>query len=163
MANSYTLASVGIKLPEDQKAYAKSLFEYLEEDYAGFDMVITKDGIIVCHNESIDLDAASAYIARVLDHADIDEPVILEYAMTCSKPMVGAFGGGMIAIDRTGVIYARGTGSLADEYIDKLKLMPDRKEPWTGNKEYPYCDWQAEAAAGNTLRGYWDWVLEQSR
>ena len=32
---------------------------------------------------------------------------------------------------------------------------------WDDNDSYPRSDWQAEVAAGDTQRGYWNWVDAQ--
>ncbi len=33
---------------------------------------------------------------------------------------------------------------------------------WEDNESYPRDEWQAEVAAGDTQRGYWDWVNAQT-
>jgi hypothetical protein len=37
--------------------------------------------------------------------------------------------------------------------------MKNKVEPgWEDNPQYPRAVWKAEVAAGDTQRGYWDWV-----
>lgn len=48
------------------------------------------------------------------------------------------------------------TALTADQLADKYSPNGDGEHP-----QHPRQDWCAEVAMGNTLRGYWDWVVAQ--
>jgi len=55
--------------------------------------------------EHVDIEALAEFICGILEHFDIDEPVAFEYANTCSKPRLDAYGGGAIICHKTGAKY----------------------------------------------------------
>ena len=58
------------------------------------------------------VDLTAAIIVTGLQLADDDAVVTFEYAFTCDKPVLGAFGGGACAMHKSGYL-ARGTCDLA--------------------------------------------------
>ncbi len=39
--------------------------------------------------------------------------------------------------------------------------LASKVDLWDDVESYPRADWQAEVAASDTQRGYWDWVAAQ--
>lgn len=108
MANSYTLGSVfiptnatGKELAKQKYAELEMMAEYMDTD-VGFALEPVSDGVIVCHDESIQLEKAIPFIAWLLNEIDSDGHIQLDYAMTCDKARPGAFGGGSSIISRNG-------------------------------------------------------------
>ena len=77
--------------------------------------VVTKDAetrVSVWAEEHGSVDLTAAIIVTGLQLADDDAVVTFEYAFTCDKPVLGAFGGGACAMHKSGYL-ARGTCDLA--------------------------------------------------
>lgn len=73
------------------------------------------------------VNALSEFLHRFLIKFDRDDVVILEWANTCSKPRVDAFGGGAAVISRLGIHFIN-TAVWADEVSQKVggKLAEER-------------------------------------
>lgn len=120
MSNSYTqfcvevplrkgkdvLAEVGRLIDEGQAARAKADAEgrYDDLDAIGFDFQyrLAESPLRIFADEYGNVDDMVSFIESLLKQNLAIEPVIAEWAYTCSKMMSGEFGGGGALITRTG-------------------------------------------------------------
>jgi len=78
--------------------FPKELVDSL--DSWSFQTVKETSGIWI-HSDDDGLDAACQFVQHLLDRFDIQKPVTFEWANTCSKPCLDAYGGGAVIITPT--------------------------------------------------------------
>jgi hypothetical protein len=84
--------------------------EYVEDELSGYSRVIyrfEKDAqdknLYIYSDESANIEAVAQAIHAVQRHFEIEMPITFTFADTCSKPRVGEFGGGVVAVTKNGV------------------------------------------------------------
>lgn len=150
MADGAIKASVLLRLTSAQVEKARELYSKMECDAEMFDDQLTfvlaedEQGLVLHHDESLDVGQAISYICGLLNLIDSDQQVPLEYAVTCSSPRAGAFGGGAVVISRAGVVakfdstdmlnrftnptaYC-GVFELVSDAVDEIKQAPNPEE-----------------------------------
>jgi hypothetical protein len=178
MANYHTHASLSIPINDvvvtrlrldaidalisDGKALPTKLFPKHSKDDIVFDDCGVQFGCTVnpdktvsfYHDETIDMEQAISVAVLLLDLDGNDDSFVAEWALVCSRPITGAFGGGAVAFNRHGAEWAH-SGDAVRACTAQLALSayPDRIDP-----QFPLHQWQLEVRDGNTRRGYADCV-----
>lgn len=146
MANNYTHACVLLKTDEEGKRRAAdkldlliSIYEEQMDEFVGFDLSFVDEGVLVHHDESIDVDKAANFIAWFLWKTGSEEKVILDFCCYCDKTRPGEFGGGSILIDKTGVV----------DFCNPTQLMMDKAKKKRWLKSYDDVDQALEDVYGS--------------
>lgn len=145
MATSYTRASAAIHnvtpeegawwthffVPSDELSEEElkermkrfDLDEYDIDDFPNFNSKYIPDEEIIwiSHDESIDLDHVAMAVQEFLRRFRPDDAWGMEYAMTCSKPRIGEFGGGAFVVTATEESWTSTSTWLSQELIKKGK------------------------------------------
>lgn len=144
MANYYTLTCFAVKATQEQADYLLKLFDtfdrmieegddfgpidfYYQDIFAkmsaeNFDQslsvdthyVVTNDKFYIDGDEGPNLDALSKLLEIYLAKFEIDLPITMSWATTCSKSVANAFGGGAAVIRRTGTKWMNTSQWLAE-------------------------------------------------
>lgn len=85
---------------EKAEAVAKAMEERVDQGDLGFDWYVEDGKLGLCHDETIDMEAAVTVAQLLLDMDDNDTVYAATWADTCSKPRVDEFGGGAVVFDR---------------------------------------------------------------
>ena len=130
MANYYTKLSFSIELPPEAIRWALDLYERIGEvdgegavdelvsegripddeftaivralnavDYS-FRVARESDGIWISHDENACPDVVAQFVQAILTKFDLTQTVTFEWAHTCSRPEVNAFGGGAARVTK---------------------------------------------------------------
>ena len=87
---------------EDRKTTELDFPKELEDSLDDWSFEVDKDksGVWI-HSDYGGVDAACQFVQYLLDRFGIEKPVTFEWANTCSKPRLDAFGGGAVIITAT--------------------------------------------------------------
>lgn len=98
MANYYTLFSLEVEGTQEQRAW---LYDALTnaEDYA-CEVEEQGEKLWIYSEENCDLDIVASVLADYQEKYHLDDPIVLEWANTCSKLRTDGFGGGAVAIHK---------------------------------------------------------------
>ena len=69
-----------------------------EVDFYSFNSSQDDDGLLIHHDESIHVTAAANFTQSVMIAFGLSEPVVIEWANTCSSARSGDFGGGAVVV-----------------------------------------------------------------
>jgi Fe-S oxidoreductase len=110
MANNYCQYSAALQIPkgreeEAEKIAARVAEELEKEDYCGTDWAVEDKGteqpyVWFSAEESGNPDHAESIAKAIVDEMKLDEPFVLSWANTCSKPRIDEFGGGAFVVRR---------------------------------------------------------------
>lgn len=156
MAEYYTHFSFVLELPEHAIDYAMSLaalgadlYSESEEDRNtserdfpndleaclddwSFEVDRNEKGIWI-HSDGSGADAACDFVQHLLAKFGIKEPVSFEWANTCSKPRLDAYGGGAVIITATRI-----KSMTTFEWVSKeVERMTKRKGKHSGSTDEP--------------------------
>lgn len=142
MANSYTRASAAIEnvtseegvwwtffvVPSDELSEPEKkermerfgLDEYEVETFPEFNSryIPGEEIIWISHDESINVDHVAMVVQEFLRRFRPDDAWGMEYAMTCTKPRIGEFGGGAFVVTATDEEWMN-TGTWLSEELKK--------------------------------------------
>ncbi|MBO9428184.1 hypothetical protein [Sulfitobacter sp. R18_1] len=76
--------------------------------------------VVVFSDENASIEVAATMISDILEAANSDEVIILDYALTSSRFQIGAYGGGSVAISRKDIQYFDPT-SMAQKAAEEMK------------------------------------------
>jgi len=107
MANNYCAMSSLLVVPAGLRDKAAALLvdaikraEERFEGPCGIEVELTEDGVWLHSDESADTEHAAVIAEALVDGLEIDEPFIMSWAYTCSRPIVDQFGGGACVVRR---------------------------------------------------------------
>ena len=86
----------------------------------GFAWDVDDAELWIGHDETITMETAVAVAMLMLDLQDDNGTYCVEWANTCSRAIVGDFGGGAVAFNRRTSMW-KNTGEVAAELADALK------------------------------------------
>jgi hypothetical protein len=111
---------------EDRKTQETEFPSELEDflDEWTFEVAEEKSRIWI-HSDDGGTDAACQFVQHLLDRFGIIEPVSFEWAHTCSKPRLDAYGGGAAVITATD-IQAITTGQWVFKRLERIKKRQAR-------------------------------------
>ena len=131
MANHYLQFSVTVTANEKTVEWAKKQFaeQSNDDENTGFELESYGDGeLYVFDEESGDPEAAANFIQEVLQFSDSEQIVLLEFAMTCSKPRPGEFGGGAVLISRERIEYPESDYAWFNRISNEIKESREEKK-----------------------------------
>lgn len=103
MADYYTQGSSVIKLPEGAEEKARTIVDRVNEEfgeYVGYEHAFEEGDLWVYSDTSFDPDHVAVLVRALVEELKLPDTIIVQWANSCSKPRVGAFGGGAFAIKR---------------------------------------------------------------
>ena len=103
--------------------FPKELELFLDE--RDFEVAEEKSGIWI-HSNDGGTDAACQFVQHLLDRFGIIEPVSFEWANTCSKPRLDAYGGGAAVITATD-INAISSCQWVFKRLERIRKTQERK------------------------------------
>lgn len=140
MANYYTEGSAELELPAGSEERVLEVLARVEKEieerdgYFGVDASIQDGSLILMHDESLDTGHAEELVVALQEELELDEPFMMTWSYSCSRPILDAFGGG-------GMLVQRGHPTL---YTDaRSELEHDlRKRGGAGpcGRDMPTCD-----------------------
>jgi hypothetical protein len=120
--------------------FPKELEVFLDEWY--FEVAEEKSGICI-HSNDGGTDAACQFVQHLLDRFGIIEPVSFEWANTCNKPRLDAYGGGAAVVTAT-EIKAISTCQWVFKRLERMRKTQERKllspGPRTQTSSVPVSD-----------------------
>jgi hypothetical protein len=105
MSDYFTASSSTIMIPDGKDEQAKEILARIEQEsgtdgYVGYEAIV-EDGEVWIHGEeSFDPDQAETLVRALVDELEIDEPIVVSWACSCSKPRIDEFDGGAFAVKR---------------------------------------------------------------
>lgn len=123
------------ELADDARQAALAIMAANPDDLSKFEIESSRaygdDGqeleALYVHGEEGGLDNAALFIQQVLIHSGSTEPVMLEWANSCSKPRVDAFGGGAMVITQDRILSCS-TRDMVERLLDQIGIAePDIK------------------------------------
>lgn len=130
MVNYYTEFSVmiPIKTDEDKEWFQGMIEEYLESlEYIAFDHAVEDDGVWCYSGESGEPEQVALLAQMFISERQPDLIWCMEYAHTCSRPRVDAFGGGGIVVTKD-EIYFMDSGFLTRQKVKEIEEARDENE-----------------------------------
>ena len=108
MANFYCESSSFIQVPADKIEQAKQIVARIEaelendadEGYVGFNAELEKEGVWIHSDESITPEHMERLVSALVDELYLPGVHVCSWSYTCSKPRIGAFGGGAFAVQK---------------------------------------------------------------
>ena len=114
-----------------EKQFPKELELFLDE--WDFEVAEEKSGIWI-HSNDGGTDAACQFVQHLLDRFSIIEPVSFEWANTCNKPRLDAYGGGAAVITATD-IKSISTCQWVFKRLERIRKTQERKSALGKNHE----------------------------
>lgn len=111
-----------IPIPDGKEKQAQEIINRISEEldktegYSGYDASIEGNKVWIRHEESINQEHVNALVNALVEELEIDDPVTVSWAYTCSKPRVGEFGGGAFVV-------VRGKGSAWVDAADEAEQI----------------------------------------
>lgn len=96
MANYYTLFSLEVEGTQEQRTWLYAALANAKE-YA-CEVVEYEEALWLYSEDECDLDGVASILAEYQERYQLDDPIILAWANTCSKLRIDGFGGGAVAI-----------------------------------------------------------------
>ena len=148
MANNYTQFSLVVPLRKgkhvfeaankillagfEERSIANDEGRYEDLDDLGFDFSAStrNDEIYIYAEESGNPDDVVSFLETLLQRNLALEPIMFEWAFTCSSPRVGEFGGGGALVTKTGTHWFVPVQSMIRKWdqIKKQRSQPKRKK-----------------------------------
>ena len=129
MANFYTRYSsfVAEKLTPEEKAWCERALKLAERRYDNRDTImpsitIDRDAIWVQDDDGGDIEEAVRLVQMFFRRWRPQAVASIEYACTCDKPRVGAFGGGAVVFTAKTEEWIN-TGAWAAELVGEFQAM----------------------------------------
>lgn len=129
MSNYYTMFSFEIEsITDEERQWLREKYEagYSEDDSGvrfeiNFELDLDQSKAAWFHSEDGgDIAVVADFVTEFIDKFRPNEIVVIEWADTCSKPVVGGFGGGAVVISKEGQEWL-GTYAWANETVEKIK------------------------------------------
>jgi hypothetical protein len=137
MANYYTEVCVMVKYPPDaEHADASDRTSRAEAVWAAFDAACDSDpdglgynslvasfateGVIISADESADIDQLLDIVQQLMVEFQIMEPTVVQWAHTCSKMRVDAFGGGAAVVTTETIVTVNATDAALRLALEEL-------------------------------------------
>lgn len=107
MADYYTQGSFVVEIPKGAEEKARAIVDRVKEEfgeYVGYEYDFGDDfeegGLWVYSDTSFDPEHVAVLVRALVEELELPGTIIVQWANSCSKPRVDAFGGGAFAIKR---------------------------------------------------------------
>ena len=115
---------------EHHKLTEENFDRFLEdcEKYGGADITASYGGgkLYIASDDSGNINFVAFMLSEVMQYYNLREPVIIEYAFTCSKPRPGEFGGGVVVIG-PGTWQLNSTAAIGEKMAKAMKKELNKK------------------------------------
>ena len=110
----------------DKHELTEENFDYFE-NCAGIISYYGDGKLYIASEESGDIDYVAYVLSEIMAYYNLRKPFYIEYAYTCSKPRVGEFGGGVVAIGPNIHKYSS-TSCMGSLMVEEMKKEMEANE-----------------------------------
>jgi hypothetical protein len=103
MADYYTQGSFVVEIPKGAEEKARAIVDRVNEEFGedvGYEHDFEEGDLWVYSDTYFDPDHVAVLLRALVEELELPDTIIVQWANSCSKPRVDAFGGGAFAIKR---------------------------------------------------------------
>ncbi len=136
MAEYYTQSSTTIPIPKEKVEQAQAIIDRVTEEleseddeYVGFVAEIQPGCVWITHDETLEPTHAERLVRDLVEELDLPDLYIVEWGHSCSRPIVGSFGGGAFGVRKgRDTIWADPVGYILGIDRQRMQEAETKKE-----------------------------------